>query len=191
MNARGDENRSVRHTKRQIYEAMVELLKRKDVRSITVRELTELADINRSTFYLHYRDVYDLLEQMECHAIDELKQFLTSNDLTAFRQDMPTMIREIFTHLYQNRDRFLVLFGPNGRKGARQQAMDSGVDFLVQQFQEELPDQHLPLGIRFILEGGVGVLETYYFEQDPAGMEELICFFTNITNIIFRGYALM
>lgn len=37
-------------------------IKTEKVQDITVRELTELADLNRGTFYLHYKDVFDLLK---------------------------------------------------------------------------------------------------------------------------------
>ena len=56
-------DRRVRRTRKQLRECLVTLLKQKKVQDITVRELTELADLNRGTFYLHYKDVFDLLEK--------------------------------------------------------------------------------------------------------------------------------
>lgn len=35
------------------------LISNKDIKDITIKELCEEADINKSTFYLHYRDIYD------------------------------------------------------------------------------------------------------------------------------------
>ena len=43
MNAKGDANRSVRMTKQRLYQALIRLLQEKDLREITVRELTEQA----------------------------------------------------------------------------------------------------------------------------------------------------
>lgn len=60
-----DNSRS-RETDRRIIEAVYALLdKKKSIAKITVREVCELAGINRSTFYAHYVDVYDLLEKVE------------------------------------------------------------------------------------------------------------------------------
>lgn len=59
------QDRRVRRTRMRLQQAMLELLKEKDARSITVRELTQRADVNRGTFYAHYKDVFDLLDQME------------------------------------------------------------------------------------------------------------------------------
>ena len=61
MNKSGNENRSVRNTKRKLKEALMTLMQTKPVNAISVKELTELADVNRGTFYLHYSDIYDML----------------------------------------------------------------------------------------------------------------------------------
>lgn len=60
MNSKGEENRSVRLTRKRLSDALITLLMQKPVREITVRELTELANVSRGTFYFHYTDIYDL-----------------------------------------------------------------------------------------------------------------------------------
>lgn len=66
----------VRVTKMLIRKEFTQLLKEKPVQSITVRELCERTGINRSTFYNHYQDVYDLLEQIENEMLGELNEHL-------------------------------------------------------------------------------------------------------------------
>ena len=63
----------VRYTKMRIEEAFLTQLEKKPVNRITVRELCEMAEINRATFYTHYADVYDLLEQLEQKALEEIR----------------------------------------------------------------------------------------------------------------------
>ena len=58
-------DRRVRKTKTQLKAGLAGLLKEKGINEITVTELTEQVDINRSTFYLHYRDIYDMMEKIE------------------------------------------------------------------------------------------------------------------------------
>ncbi len=58
-------DRRVRKTRRQLKECLTRLLKEKKIQDITVRELAEMADINRGTFYLHYKDVFDLMDQIQ------------------------------------------------------------------------------------------------------------------------------
>ena len=57
MNKAGNENRSVRNTKRRLREALLHLMSLKPINEITAKELTELADVNRGTFYFHYDDI--------------------------------------------------------------------------------------------------------------------------------------
>ena len=58
------EDRRVRRTKKLLTQALTQLLQRKQVNEITVRELTDLADMNRGTFYLYYKDISDMLEKI-------------------------------------------------------------------------------------------------------------------------------
>lgn len=58
-----ENDRRVRRTENAIRSAFLKLIFEKDINKITVKELCECADINKSTFYLHYRDIYDLAEQ--------------------------------------------------------------------------------------------------------------------------------
>jgi AcrR family transcriptional regulator len=54
-------------TKQQLRESLKSILKEKPFRDITTRDVTEHAKVNRSTFYSHYIDIYDLL----CDCISE------------------------------------------------------------------------------------------------------------------------
>ena len=58
-------DRRIRKTRDTLKRTLAELVREKDLRDITVRDITEKADLNRGTFYLHYKDVYDLMEKME------------------------------------------------------------------------------------------------------------------------------
>lgn len=66
------------YTARLMDQALVELLEKKDIEFITVTEIAKKAGVNRSTFYLHYDNVYELLEE----TVENLnKDFVSSFDL--------------------------------------------------------------------------------------------------------------
>ena len=67
-----NEDRRIRKTKKALRAALVRLLSRKSVAEITIKELTEEADVHRGTFYHHYRDAFDLKEQLEQEIRQEL-----------------------------------------------------------------------------------------------------------------------
>lgn len=60
----------IERTKRSIINAFIELRSKKPLEKITIKELSELAFINKATFYSHYNDIYDLSEQLENETID-------------------------------------------------------------------------------------------------------------------------
>lgn len=50
-------------TRKMIMEAFIDLSRKKEFKDITIKDITEAAMINRSTFYYHFEDIYDLLEK--------------------------------------------------------------------------------------------------------------------------------
>ena len=67
-------DRRVEKTRAAIADAFLELRAAKPLEKISVKELCERADVNKSTFYTHYQDIYDLAEQLESQvAADVLK----------------------------------------------------------------------------------------------------------------------
>lgn len=59
-------------TKHNIKNAFLELRRQKPIEKITVKELAELAYINKATFYTHYKDIYDLSDQLETEYITSI-----------------------------------------------------------------------------------------------------------------------
>ena len=63
MEAKTD--RRITRTRYLLVHALTSLMLKKSIKDITVKELCESVDINRGTFYTHYRDIYDLMHQIE------------------------------------------------------------------------------------------------------------------------------
>lgn len=187
MNTRGEANRRVRATKRALQNAMVELMKEKPVEAITVRELTELADVNRSTFYLHYADVYDLLDRMEDEAIDELGALLTAEAVMDFDENGYPMLVRVLNYLNQNHDRFIVLLGANGNKKALRRAAQTFAERLIEVWSGPggLPrTKELEMAAWFAVEGAIGMMENQYGGQQLFEWSELVGFSAHITQAI-------
>lgn len=96
------EYRNVAKTKEIIRSTFSELLsEKKNMESVTVKELTERANIAKSTFYNHYTDIYAVAEEFETELIQVL-----SNVLDEIETEMPTeydvYIKKIAEFLKQN-----------------------------------------------------------------------------------------
>ena len=73
-------DRRVKYTKIMLKDALVKLMQKQHVSSISVKSLCDLADINRSTFYTHYTDQYELLHQTEEEVLTNLRLHLENQD---------------------------------------------------------------------------------------------------------------
>ena len=75
-------DRRIMRTKTAIREALVALIQEKGFGALSVSDITSRADINRGTFYLHYKDKFDLLEQTEADIINDMENIvLQANSL--------------------------------------------------------------------------------------------------------------
>lgn len=74
------ENRRVRMTKSMMKEALLELLEKKPLGKITVKDVCANADVNRSTFYSYYESVNQLLLEIEDDVLDRLPTYPDSSE---------------------------------------------------------------------------------------------------------------
>lgn len=126
----------VRYTKKVIRECFVDALRSKPLRSVTVREVCEAAQINRATFYRYYDNPFDLMEKIEREYLDELTRLVGEAEEGKMRETLLAMLR----FLEDNRDDCLALFLENGDDGFATRAIEEC-------FQKVLP------GLRAIAPG--------------------------------------
>ena len=86
----------------------MELLGKKPLEKITVKELAEKAQISKATFYLHYQDIYDLAERLQAEVIGEIYQSIAHPDLVL--TDQPGFTRELFLAFRSHNELSRILF---------------------------------------------------------------------------------
>lgn len=95
-------------TRQSIEEAFLQLRKEKSVEQISVTELSRLARISKATFYLHYRDIFDLSEKMQTAAI---KQVLDQISISISVMDhWPEFAKEMMGIMDQDNTVLTILF---------------------------------------------------------------------------------
>ncbi len=97
-------DRRVRRTRTQLRSALTELLKEKSVEEITVTELTARADVNRGTFYCHYKDIYDMLDQLEEDIFREFTALMDSYSANELRRGLRPILEDLFRFIQRNLD---------------------------------------------------------------------------------------
>lgn len=69
-------DRRVKRTKKALREALLSLLEKKPINEISVTELTNLADVNRATFYFYYTDLLDMLQQIQNETYQDFQEVI-------------------------------------------------------------------------------------------------------------------
>jgi len=85
----------VRYTRKVIQDAFLDLLKKTPLTKITVKEICDRAEINRGTFYKHYKDCYDLLEKIEDEGLREFEKMLASIEATGVQAALVAILNTL------------------------------------------------------------------------------------------------
>ena len=85
----------VRYTRSIIQTAFLELLRQKPVEKITVREICDKAEINRSTFYKHYQDCYDLLDKIKEDVLRQFNEMLSGMETQGVKATMTDILQRL------------------------------------------------------------------------------------------------
>lgn len=102
-------------TRQLLRDAFIELLQEMDIEKISVNRLAERATINRVTFYLHYRDIPDMLEKMADDMIEDIHQVLNSTPLnpnSAEEEDWPMLVN-LLEHISKHEKFYKVILTKN------------------------------------------------------------------------------
>ena len=111
-----------RKTKKLIQQSFIKILEKKPFESITIGEITKTAKINRGTFYLHFEDKYDLLEQMEQQLISDLGAHLDKLQSSysphhTFEKQQENLASTLFCFIGMHSPILKIFFSDHGRAG--------------------------------------------------------------------------
>lgn len=107
-------DKRVRYTKLFLKESLIRLMEEKPISRITIKELCAGAEINRATFYAHYRDQYDLLEQNEQALIDKLHRCVDALVANPDASRLPQVTLQVLKTIEDDLAWVRVLWGKNG-----------------------------------------------------------------------------
>ncbi len=155
-------DRRVKYTKMVIKDSFVKFLKQKPISKITVKEICDDADINRATFYAHYLDQYDLLQQIENEIIDDINHYLKSYDLNSNLIPVE-MIEKILDYVAENAELFDLLLNLNGDIKFQQEVIKIiGLQHFIPILGNDLLNKEDAEYIyHFLASGSIGVIQMW------------------------------
>ena len=151
-------NQRTRLSKILIKNALMDLLSEKgSVTKISVRELCERADLNRSTFYAHYSEPKELLEEVEAELLDATREHLqkigAENDIGAHRY-----LLSFLMYIKENDKPFRTLLIDAGDPEFRSKFMQQSIIQFVENLNISFPKDQEQYIYSYILNGSTGVI---------------------------------
>ena len=177
------EDLRVRRTRKLLQRAFIELTIEKGFADVTVRDIAERAMVNRSTFYRHYLDKYDLLSQY----IEGLSELIDSHEedaspmgiLDQHPDSPPAGLVNLLKHMQMNADFYRMMLG---KKGDPAFCAQSFRQYIEKGFRHMLPsgvaqrDPSVPpidMSVSYVLHAGMGAI-VWWLESDQAYTPEQV-----------------
>jgi len=182
-------DRRIIRTRRMIRDMFTQLMEEKGFEAITVSDLTEKANINRGTFYLHYKDKYDLLEQSEEEIFVELDRIAEeawnavnqnyANDVKV-EEPLPFVIK-LFEFLEENFEFMKVILGPNGNPSFQVRLKEFIKKKMLHKFSNFLNEENMvvPLDylVAYVSSAHLGVIQCWLesgMDRSPEEMAHIL-----------------
>lgn len=162
------EDRRILRTQKNLKNALLCLLKEKELPQLTITEVTKLAECNRVTFYSHYKDLNDLLAAIVTDHLDGLSRYFRKSfqHLKRFSSTDVQRHLPIFEYIYQNQFVFKLIIAGEVLPGSQNQFCESLVQISSTELRlEEESDLEIPSLNYFMTYGSLGFFY-YWIQQD-------------------------
>ena len=171
------EDKRIRRTKKLLRQALTRLMQQKDFQSITVTDVVREADINRGTFYAHYRDVYDLREKIEAEMIEDFRELIADLHPSGTSNLQPVLARAV-DYLEENREIVTALIKVNAPDGFGKKM----IGVIEECRMELLPYRSVEdaYAARFLATGVIGMTEKWITESQPIPKTEMVSLITKL-----------
>ena len=171
-----------KRTRASIKEAFMTLRVKKPLEKITVKELAELAQINKATFYLHYRDIYDLSDQIENEILVESFRSLQIED--PILDDPATFVRQLIAACEPHRQALDIVFS-HGREAILPDKLEAGLKAHYYQEHPEMADNlYVDVLLSFMIQGAY----RSYVKHEQHGKVEVLAMVMDIAHNLANLY---
>lgn len=186
------EDRRVRKSKRAIKQAFIELLTENNLDRITIQQISDLADVNRGTFYLNYEDKYALLDEMENEQIEKIKGFvdirkmdLSTKTSDRFIEDFANkIIKNVITHIEHNIEFYQVILNLERKSQIEEQLADivrSNIKHLIGDKDDifGIPENYY---LSYVVGSMMSMIKYWVSDENRVSVEELVNYVSTIAS---------
>lgn len=168
-------------TKNQLKFALVNILKDKNLEDISITELSLLAEVNRKTFYLHYKDVFEIFNEMRTDILNKLKNII--NNFNFKIENLEIFIYQFFKTIID--DKYILAIIKNSSYGLN--LIEDIINLKIYLFQKASIQINLTksrFAIEFYVYGGVRL---FYQWIKTSNILDITDFSKKLTKLIING----
>lgn len=182
-------DRRVKYTLEVIERSFLEFMQQKPITQITVKELCQKADINRSTFYSHYEDLSALLNDIQDRIISDAEEMLDAYDYTQDSEAL-AMTTRLMTYLAENQRNSQTLFSNHGDTEFQRKLITMAHRHLLQSFSSDptiRKDLHVAYISTYVTQGSIAMIQHWLREGMQESPEEIATIITRISKAGIDG----
>lgn len=178
-------DRRIKRTKSMMRDALMDLMDEMPFGEITAKNITNRADLNRATFYLHYNNVFELLDELENEVAAGFSQMLGQIEIKQGKAWEYPVVGQICNYIVENQrlcrclllnprsDRFARKLTEIMKQKGMQVKEEMGLDF------DPIKEEYIH---QFIACGAMGMVKQWLLEGMPMSKEEM----TNFAMLLIR-----
>lgn len=173
-------DRRVRRTKKLLLQGLTQLMSEKKINKITVKELTELVDINRATFYLYYKDIFDMMEQIENEMFEYFTEALKKYTNDGINKvNTVALVNYLFEYIREYADMCKILLGPDGDYSFVEK-LKMAIKSTLPPIDNENENKKQEYLMPFIVSGCIGTIQQWLGNGMKPKAEEMANFIADI-----------
>lgn len=196
QNSERKEDLRVRRSRKLIQEAMIELtVEKQGFAAVTVRDITERAMVNRSTFYRHFVDKYDLVSQyMEdvCALTENNAKVTVYIGADKTPRDIPAGLLEMLKHVQSFAEFYQIMLSAEGDLGFAEsfrKHLAQRFRMLVTRWGNENDQTGIPseMRVKYVAYADIGAIVWWLENDQPCSVEQLTVWISQLSYPIWSG----
>ena len=165
-------NRRTQMTRLLLKTALTELMREKPFSQITIKEICEQADLNRTTFYLHYADQSALLADVEEEVQQKTLEYLRNTKPT---DDAPSLIEAFLRYIQEHAGLFRILLCDTGSEDFRGRFIQNTLESLRLNIPMSCSPEEEPYVLCFLMQGSVHMIMEWIKRDFDIDAKQLAC----------------
>ena len=183
-------DRRVQRTQKNIRNALISLLSEKELSQITVKELSDKADINRKTFYSYYSGIDDILDKIEDEIVEKLLAIIRDYDFRSSDFDAYALFCSLYQIINDDFELYRSLIFSNNYDFLLIKVKNTIKKTLLERYAPKINAQNNLLGLyaEYVASGIVSMYIEWFHSDNSVSLEELAKAASDITLFGFSSY---